>query len=270
MQSNPSGGGGGSKPSSGDEMYSSTGVGLGNPNNGHNKKRARGESPSSSMMSSRINQPTHHHHHHHHSHHGFNKDSTSLNSTPAESKFYSFSTIDSRDPLEQTLEEAYTKLQNVIVTETSASFNELVQFANQSKMHQDDVANALLYSILTDPSMAQKCLRNLFLVCGSGTDQMMSSSSSSSSGLALIVNNLLNIILENYFKLLDQPRQQLIWLLRELVKARVGQFDKLLLQMMRNIQSGSLADKNIWLAESMLDILYDQSTTTSGSSKINF
>lgn len=263
-------------------------------NNGH-KKRGRGDSPSSSMMSSRISSSSaggpgqtgsSSSSHHHHSHHSHFKDHQQMSSMAAmsssESKFYSLSSIDSRDPLEQTLEDAYTKLQALIVasTETSASFNELVQFANQSKMHQDDVTNALLYSSLTDPMMAPKCLRNLFLVCGAGSSGLDptspivlgSSSSSSSAGLGLVINNLLNLITENYFKLLDLPRQQLLWLLRELVKARVNQFDKLLLQMLRNIQSGSLADKNIWLAESMLDILYDQTTSnsnSSGSSKIN-
>lgn len=268
------------------------GYSVNNPggNNGH-KKRGRGDSPSSSMMSSRISSSAggtgSHHHHSHHSHfkdHQQQMMSSMAAMSSSESKFYSLSSIDSRDPLEQTLEDAYTKLQALIVasTETSASFNELVQFANQSKMHQDDVSNALIYSSLTDPIMAPKCLRNLFLVCGAGSSGLdptspivlgsgSSSSSSSSAGLGLVINNLLNLITENYFKLLDLPRQQLMWLLRELVKARVNQFDKLLLQMLRNIQSGSLADKNIWLAESMLDILYDQTTSNSNSSsKTNF
>jgi integrator complex subunit 3 len=90
--------------------------------------------------------------------------------------------------------------------------------------------------------------------------------SGSSSSYGVLISNLLNIITENYSKLLDVPRQQLIWLLKELVKAKVNQFDKLILQMLRNIQSGSLIDKNIWLAESMLDILYDTTLSTTSSS----
>ena len=77
----------------------------------------------------------------------------------------------------------------------------------------------------------------------------------SSTSYGVLINNLHSIITENYNRLHDIPRQQLIWLLRELVKARVNQCEKLMLQMLRNIQSGSLAEKNYWLAESLLDIL---------------
>lgn len=281
MQSNPSGGSSGNPKQPGEGDFSGGGGGGGN---GH-KKRGRGDSPSSAMMSSRMQpgsgggQHSHHSHgghhhssssHHHHLHHHY-KDQTA-----SESKFYSLSSIDARDPLEQTLEESYSKLQTLIInsTETQSSFNELLQFANQSKMHYEDVANALLYSLLTDPMMAPKCLRNLFLLSnvsfGVAPDQSSASTSASSAQQAILINNLLNLATENYFKLQDQSRQQLMWLIKELVKARVSQFDKLLMQMLRNIQSGSLTDKNIWLAETMLDILYDQTTSTGSSGPSNF
>jgi len=101
----------------------------------------------------------------------------------------------------------------------------------------------------------------------------------SSTSYGVLINNMHSIITENYYRLQDTPRQQLVWLLKELVKARVGQCEKLMLQMLRNIQTGmfnfqlslvlfifsktfltfllkgSLAEKNYWLAESLLDIL---------------
>jgi len=61
---------------------------------------------------------------------------------------------------------------------------------------------------------------------------------SSSSSYGVLINNMHSIITENYNRLQDIPRQQLVWLLKELVKARVGQCEKLMLQMLRNIQSG--------------------------------
>ena len=67
--------------------------------------------------------------------------------------------------------------------------------------------------------------------------------SSGSSSYGVLISNLLNIITENYSRLLDTPRQQLVWLLKELTKAKINQFDKLLLQMLRNIQSGMLLRK---------------------------
>jgi integrator complex subunit 3 len=223
---------------------------------------------SSKPQSFSNNQPsqTHHHYHHHHYH-----------SSQNESKFYVNSSIELKDQLENNLEESYTKLQNLINPTQSQQpeniqFNELSQYANQSKAHYDEISNALLYSILTDPSNSARCLRNLFL-CNNLTFNHNSNDPSqntqtSSSSYVLLITNLLNIITENYFRLLDTPRQQLLWLLKELVKTRVNQFDKLLLQMLRNIQSGLLSDKNIWLAESILEILYDQ-TTTSCSNNTN-
>ncbi len=121
----------------------------------------------------------------------------------------------------------------------------------ESKQHYDEVCNALLYSILTDPSNAQKCLRNLFL-CNNlsfgtnsnpgnnGNVNSESNANQSSSSYLILINNLRSIITENYSRLQDVPRQQLVWLLRELVKARVNQCESLMLQMLRNIQSGKI------------------------------
>ena len=88
-----------------------------------------------------------------------------------ESKFYSLSSIEVKDQLELMLEEAYGKLNQLITNSTqgqasgvdTASFNELSQYANQTKAHYDEVCNALLYAILIDPFNAPRCLRNLFL-----------------------------------------------------------------------------------------------------------
>ena len=223
---------------------------------------------SSKPQSFPSNQPPQSHHHYHHHHYHSNQN---------ESKFYAISSIELKDQLENNLEESYSKLQHLINPSQSQQpenlqFNELSQYANQSKAHYDEISNALLYSILTDPSNSTRCLRNLFL-CNNLSFNINSNDSShnaqnSSSSYALLITNLLNIITENYFRLLDIPRQQLLWLLKELVKTRVNQFDKLLLQMLRNIQSGLLSDKNIWLAESILEILYDQTMTSSNTTNL--
>ena len=218
-----------------------------------------------------MNQQHHHSHHSHHSHH------------QNESKLYVMSSIELRDALENTLEEAFNKLKHLITPSTqqpeSVSINELSNYSNHSKAQYDEVCNALFYSILTDQPNSSRCLRNLF-ACNNLTFSFSSSSVSSSIGQSnmnsgmteansssygVLINNLNSIITENYQRLLDMPRQQLIWLLRELVKARVNQCERLLLQMLRHIQSGSLAEKNYWLAESMLDILSEVQVNTSNS-----
>ena len=210
---------------------------------------------------SQQSKPHHHHHAHHH-------QQTGLSQTNNESKLYSMISIEIKDQLENILEESFSKLQYLINNNNqnhsdNASFNELSQYANQSKAHYDEVCNALLYAILTDPANGPRCLRNLFL-CNNlsfnfgGTSMSSNSSinqnindSNSGSNLGgasgpqsgnpsygVLISNLLNMITENYARLLDVPRQQLMWLLKELTKSKVNQFDKLLLQMLRNIQSG--------------------------------
>jgi len=231
-----------------------------------------------------MNQQQHHHSHHHHHH----------QQQQNESKLYVLSSIELRENLENTLEESYNKLKHLIspnATNNNSNqqpdnniFNELSNYSNQSKAQYDEVCNALLYSILTDQSNSSRCLRNLFL-CNNLTISFSSSSSvsssinqsinmsgglndpnSNSSSYGVLINNLNSIITENYQRLLDIPRQQLIWLLRELVKARVNQCERLLLQMLRHIQSGSLTEKNYWLAESMLDILTELQTNSTNDS----
>jgi hypothetical protein len=59
-----------------------------------------------------------------------------------------------------------------------------------------------------------------------------------SASYGVLISNLEKIAADHYVRLLDTPRQQLVWLLKELTRAKVNQFDKLLLQMLRNIISG--------------------------------
>jgi integrator complex subunit 3 len=229
-------------------------------------------SPASSpfMSGNKMGGPNHQHaHSSHHQTSGGGTGHHYYHQPQNESKFYSLTSIEVKDPLEISLEEAFNKLQHLISPAQfnqadSTLFNELSQYANQSKAHSDEVLSALLYSILTDPANSIKSLRNLFLcnnlsfnfgaAAAVGGNQQPDSASS----YATLVNHLVTIITEFYPKLLDTTRKQLLWLLKELTKARVSQFEKLILQLLRNIQTGCLTEKNVWLAESMLDILYDR------------
>ena len=153
--------------------------------------------------------PSHHHSSHHH-HHGSSHQTQQLQIPhQVESKLYTMISIEQKDPLENVLEESFNKLQHMISntnssmsaqTENVQSLNELSQHANQSRAHYDEVCNALLYSILTDPANSSKCLRNLFLcnslafnLGGSVGLNSADSSSVSPSSYGVLINNLLNI-----------------------------------------------------------------------------
>jgi integrator complex subunit 3 len=208
-------------------------------------------------------------HHHHSAHHHYHQPQN-------ESKLYTLTSIELKDQLETVLEEAFNKLQNLIAPNTSQSnqqpesvlINELTQYSNQSKIHSEEVSNAFLYSILTDPSNSTRSLRNLLLL-NNFSFNFGQSEASSASSYTLIINNLLVITTDFYSKLQDVPRKQLLWLLKELSKAKINQLEKLLLQMLRNIQSSSMTDKNIWLADQVLDILYDQNNSANINQNAN-
>jgi hypothetical protein len=220
----------------------------------------------------------HHHHHHHHQQQHASSSSTATSSSlsssssssasllsssssfhgqssrllgdKVESKLYANTSIEGRDNVELCLEDAFNKLQHLINDTINNNNNTpITEYAGQSKGHYDEVCNAILFSILTDPTNSAKSLRVIF----QSTNFNATSTETSS-----LIANILSIITENYSRMLDTPRQQLVWLIRELVKARAVHFEKVLLQMLRNIITGNCSEKNIWLAESMLDILSDE------------
>ncbi|KAF0295626.1 Integrator complex subunit 3 [Amphibalanus amphitrite] len=62
------------------------------------------------------------------------------------------------------------------------------------------------------------------------------------------------LIMEKYTKLLESVKQQLIWLTREMIRNSVNGTEALCWNLMRQIVGGDVSPKNIWLAESLLDI----------------
>lgn len=65
-------------------------------------------------------------------------------------------------------------------------------------------------------------------------------------------------MVERFPRLLDSVRSQLIWLIKELVRANVTGTDMLIWNLMRQIAGGDVAAKNIWLADTLMELLIDQ------------
>lgn len=80
----------------------------------------------------------------------------------------------------------------------------------------------------------------------------------SKDGLALVLSYLTQLVVEKFPRLLDSVRSQLMWLIKELVRANVTGTDMLIWNLMRQIAGGDVTPKNIWLAESLMDMLVDQ------------
>nr|XP_060499242.1 integrator complex subunit 3 [Panthera onca] len=108
----------------------------------------------------------------------------------------------------------------------------------------EEICLGLFTLVLTEPAQAQKCYRDLALV--------------SRDGMNIVLNKINQILMEKYLKLQDTCRTQLVWLVRELVKSAVLGADGVCMTFMKQIAGGDVTAKNIWLAESVLDILTEQ------------
>ncbi|WAR00982.1 INT3-like protein [Mya arenaria] len=71
----------------------------------------------------------------------------------------------------------------------------------------------------------------------------------------IMLNRLNQIVFEKWLKLKDIGRSQILWLTRELVKNSVLGADGAINTLLRQIAGGDITPKNVWLAESVLDIL---------------
>ena len=186
--------------------------------------------------------------------------STASSKPIVESKLFTLTSIDLKDPLDCLLEESYNKLQSILNAQLADTqlHNELIQYSNQTKQHSDEVCNALLYSILIDSSNnSLRHLRYLLLCNSNNAFQTQNIPNDPSLAYGILISNLSSIALESYSKFLDLPRQQYIWLLKELIKARLTNIDKVMSIQLRNIQGGTLNEKNMWLIDQVLDILND-------------
>ncbi|CAG7819602.1 unnamed protein product, partial [Allacma fusca] len=94
--------------------------------------------------------------------------------------------------------------------------------------------------ILTEPTLAPKYFRDLNFL--------------SRDNLSVVIEQLVMIAVEKYQKLTDVSRNQLVWIVRELVRAGINSVDLLCWNLMRQIAGGDVSNRNLWLAESMLDI----------------
>jgi len=77
-------------------------------------------------------------------------------------------------------------------------------------------------------------------------------------GLALVLSHLTQLVVERFPRLQDSVRIQLLWLIKELVRANVTGTDMLIWNLMRQIAGGDVTPRNLWLAENVMELLIDQ------------
>ena len=74
-------------------------------------------------------------------------------------------------------------------------------------------------------------------------------------GLQCVLGHLTHLALEKYPKMQPTVKQQLMWLIRELIRNNVQGMDNVCWNLMRQIAGGDVSRNNLWLADIMIDIL---------------
>nr|CAG4646849.1 EOG090X0205 [Megafenestra aurita]SVE92248.1 EOG090X0205 [Megafenestra aurita] len=161
------------------------------------------------------------------------------------SRIFNITSIEGRDDWDEKCDRTYGVVQNLITDLSEKEAHDALTSAvcKDTKTHED-VCVGLVYMILTDQPNAARCYRDLSFV--------------SRDGLALVLSHLTQLVAERFPRLLDSVRNQLMWLIKELVRANVTGTDMVIWNLMRQIAGGDVAAKNIWLAETLMDLLIDQ------------
>ncbi|XP_034401517.1 integrator complex subunit 3 [Cyclopterus lumpus] len=153
--------------------------------------------------------------------------------------------LDAKDELEERLERCVGIVQSLTNGLSEREANDALT-ANVCKGPQqhEEVCLGLFSLVLTEPTQAQRCYRDLTLL--------------NRDGMNVVLVKINQILMEKFLKLQDIPRTQLVWLIRELVKSGVIGADGVVMTLLKQIAGGDISTKNLWLAEGVLDILLDQ------------
>ncbi|XP_062265557.1 integrator complex subunit 3 [Platichthys flesus] len=153
--------------------------------------------------------------------------------------------LDTKDELEEKSERCVGIVQALTNGLSEREANDALT-ANVCKGQQqhEEVCLGLFTLLLTEPSQAQRCYRDLTLV--------------NRDGMNVILVKINQILMEKFLKLQDVPRTQLVWLVRELVKSSVIGADGVVMTLLKQIAGGDISTKNLWLAENVLEILLEQ------------
>ncbi|KAK8749550.1 hypothetical protein OTU49_015426 [Cherax quadricarinatus] len=158
------------------------------------------------------------------------------------SRLFTTSVIEGRIDLDEKYDKAYNNVMNLTRDLNEEESHHALNKAFDDRKVHDELCLGLLVSILADQSKASRHYRDLTLV--------------SRDALKVVTETLIHqIIGERFSRLSESTRRQLLWLVRELVKTGINNVEGVVWCLLRQIAGGDVSQKNIWLAESLVDIL---------------
>ncbi|EDO31965.1 predicted protein, partial [Nematostella vectensis] len=162
-------------------------------------------------------------------------------------RLFRTSALVSKDEFEEKLEKHYSAVMGIVngLSEREAH-DALNQTVCKSMQLHEEVSLGLLYIILTDPAGAPKAYRDLSFI--------------TRDSLGMVIAKVIGNIADRFAKLHETARTQLIWLTSEFVKNSVIGTEGLCHALLRQIVGGDISPPNVWLTESMLNLLITHRT----------
>ncbi len=166
--------------------------------------------------------------------------------SPTPGRIFANSPIEVKDELDDRHEKCYSHVLSITGGKSpKEAFDALTSLVGKDARAHDDICLGLVVGVLSvaDEQQAAKHFRDLMLICRDG--------------LANVLTHLTLIVLEKFPKLHPVSKQQLLWLIKELVKNNVVGMDSVVWNLMRQIAGGDVTRNNLWLADSLLDIFIE-------------
>lgn len=107
-----------------------------------------------------------------------------------------------------------------------------------------ELNRAILYGVLCEPHFAKTHIKHLHAIV--------------SDGYAFFVNLIVKVIHQLYPKLVGLVKNQLIWVMKEMVDVVAIGFDSLLVSLLRQVVEGDYSESNLWLCFELTRLLLDK------------
>ena len=161
-------------------------------------------------------------------------------------KLFVSSLLEPKDDFDEKHERCYNIVMSLIVDKSEKDAHDALSstVSKDPKTHEE-VCVGFLVAILSplsacDPEQTGRHYRDLTLV--------------SRDGLQCVLAHLNHLIVDKFLKMYPSTKQQLMWLIRELIRTSVVGMDTVCWNLMRQVAGGDVSKNNLWLADVLVDI----------------
>ncbi|KAL7304899.1 hypothetical protein TKK_0002702 [Trichogramma kaykai] len=161
-------------------------------------------------------------------------------------KLFTSTLIEYQDDLEDKLLHCASVVHNLSNGLSDTERHDVYNKRGCSDTNHEEVCLGLLMNILADQSEAAKSYKDLTFL--------------SRDGFTIVISTLNVIVLEKYGKLTDDSRNQVLWLVREMIRSKVVGVELVCSNLLRHAAGGDISPKNLYLIEALLNIFTEHRT----------